>query len=121
MTSYRAAPSCLPPPPAVAAPSLQAQTTGWPSKTCASSCPTRRAGRRTSSRASISQPLSDALKQTVIVENRAGANGNLGAESVAKSAPDGYTLLLCDTGRAGDQPARSTPSCRSIRRRTCAA
>jgi hypothetical protein len=54
----------------------------------------------------ISQPLSDALKQSVIVDNKAGANGNLGADIVAKSAPDGYTLLLCETRRAGDQPIR---------------
>jgi tripartite-type tricarboxylate transporter receptor subunit TctC len=46
----------------------------------------------------VSQPLSEALRQTVIIENRAGANGNLGADAVAKSAPDGDTLLLCDVG-----------------------
>jgi len=46
----------------------------------------------------ISQPLSDALKQTVVVENRAGANGNLGTDMVAKSTADGHTLLLCDVG-----------------------
>ncbi len=53
----------------------------------------------------ISQPLSEALKQSVIVENRAGANGNLGADAVAKSAPDGHTLLLCDTGALAISPS----------------
>jgi tripartite-type tricarboxylate transporter receptor subunit TctC len=45
----------------------------------------------------ISQPLSEALKQTVIVENKAGANGNTGTDAVAK-ANDGHTFLLCDVG-----------------------
>ena len=54
---------------------------------------------------SISQPLSDLLKQPVIVENRPGANGNLGADQVAKSKGDGLTLLLCDTGALAISPS----------------
>jgi len=46
----------------------------------------------------IAQPLSEALKQTVIVENKPGANGNMGTDVVAKSPGDGLTLLLCDVG-----------------------
>ncbi len=42
----------------------------------------------------IAQPLSAALHESVIVENRPGANGALAAQYVARSAPDGYTLLM---------------------------
>ena len=52
----------------------------------------------------ISQPLSEALKQTVVVENKPGANGNTGTDFVAK-ANDGHTLLLCDTGALAISPA----------------
>ena len=42
----------------------------------------------------VSQKLTERWGRQVLVENRAGAGGNLGAETVAKSAPDGYTLLI---------------------------
>ena len=42
--------------------------------------------------------LSEKLGQAFVVENRAGANGNLGAASVATAAPDGYNLLFTTTG-----------------------
>jgi len=42
----------------------------------------------------VQQPLSEALGQTVVIDNRAGASGMVGAELVAKSPPDGYTLLI---------------------------
>jgi tripartite-type tricarboxylate transporter receptor subunit TctC len=43
---------------------------------------------------SLSGRLTEALGQSVVVENRAGAGGNVGAEVAAKSPPDGYTLLM---------------------------
>ncbi|MEY3621936.1 MAG: hypothetical protein RL132_1018, partial [Pseudomonadota bacterium] len=42
----------------------------------------------------IAQKLTAAWGQSVLVENRAGAGGNIGADAVAKSAPDGYTILV---------------------------
>ena len=53
----------------------------------------------------ISQPLSEALKTSVVVENKPGANGNTGADLVAKSPADGYTLLLCDVGALAITPS----------------
>jgi tripartite-type tricarboxylate transporter receptor subunit TctC len=46
----------------------------------------------------LAQKLGDALKQPFIVENRGGANGGIGTDLVAKSAPDGYTLLATASG-----------------------
>jgi tripartite-type tricarboxylate transporter receptor subunit TctC len=42
----------------------------------------------------LAQKLTESWGQSVVVENRAGAGGNIGADVVAKSAPDGYTLLM---------------------------
>ena len=46
----------------------------------------------------LAQKLGDALKQPFVVENRAGANGGIGTDLVAKSPPDGYTLLVTASG-----------------------
>src|SRR3954469_2672079 len=46
----------------------------------------------------IGPKITEALGQPVVVENRTGANGNVGADFVAKSPPDGYALLITDLG-----------------------
>ncbi len=60
----------------------------------------------------VAQKLSEAYGQTVVVDNRAGANGSVGTDAVAKSTPDGYTLLLTDRGALGINPSlyRSSPT-----------
>ncbi|MBG6071663.1 MULTISPECIES: tripartite tricarboxylate transporter substrate binding protein [unclassified Polaromonas] len=82
-----------------------AQPANWPVKPIRIVVPYPPGGSSDIIARSIAQPLSEALKQSVIVENKAGANGNLGADYVAKSAPDGYTLLLCDTGALAISPS----------------
>lgn len=48
----------------------------------------------------LGDKLSQALGQPIVVENKAGASGNIAAEQVARSAPDGYTLLMAATSFA---------------------
>lgn len=53
----------------------------------------------------VGNKLADQLKQPVIVENRPGAGGNLGVDAAAKSAPDGYTLVLGQTSNLAINPS----------------
>jgi len=52
----------------------------------------------------VAQMLGDALKSTVVVDNRGGAGGSLGADAVARSAPDGRTLLMATVGTHAINP-----------------
>jgi tripartite-type tricarboxylate transporter receptor subunit TctC len=56
----------------------------------------------------VGQRLSEMWKQPVVVDNRPGANGNLGTQHVARSAPDGYTLLLGNSSTHGTNAALYT-------------
>jgi tripartite-type tricarboxylate transporter receptor subunit TctC len=52
----------------------------------------------------LQKPLTEQLGQQVVVENRSGAGGNIAVDYVAKSAPDGYTLVLANVGALAVNP-----------------
>lgn len=81
-----------------------AQGAAWPTRAVRIVVPYPPGGSSDIIARAISQPLSEALGQPVVVENRAGANGNTGSDLVAK-ANDGHTLLLCDVGALAISPS----------------
>ncbi len=66
----------------------------FPAKTITIVVPTAAGGGNDAMARTIAQKLGPLLGQTVIIDNRAGANGSIASEFVARAAPDGYTLML---------------------------
>ena len=72
----------------------QAASAQWPARSIRVIVPFPPGGSTDIATRPVADRLSQALGQTAVVENRSGAGGNIGTELVARSAPDGYTLLI---------------------------
>lgn len=76
----------------------QAQTTSYPERPIRLIAPFPAGGLADVLARAVGDEMARSLGQPVIVENRAGAGGNVGADYVAKSTPDGYTLMMASAG-----------------------
>jgi tripartite-type tricarboxylate transporter receptor subunit TctC len=81
--------------------SVSAQQPAWPARTIRLIASQAPGGGIDGVSRIVSTKLSEAVGQTVIVDNRAGANGSLAAELTAKSPADGYTIMLGAVGNLG--------------------
>jgi tripartite-type tricarboxylate transporter receptor subunit TctC len=78
----------------------QSQSQNFPNRTVRIIVPYAAGGAVDALARMLAAKLQDSLGQPVVVENRAGAGGNVGADAVAKAAPDGYTILQNTNGQA---------------------
>jgi tripartite-type tricarboxylate transporter receptor subunit TctC len=76
----------------------------WPSRPVAIVVPSSPGGGTDSYGRVLAQALTEQLKQTFVVENRAGASGAIGAATVARAEPDGYTILVASNSSLGINP-----------------
>lgn len=90
---------------ALAALALPVRAQAWPARPLKVIVPYPTGGVSDIVTRAIGERLSAALGQPVIVDNRAGAGGNIAADAVAKAKPDGYTLLLAMSGNLAVAPA----------------
>lgn len=86
-------------------PLAQAQAPSWPNKSIRIIVAYPPGGGTDMVARIVAQRLSELLNQTVVVENRSGGGGAIGADLVAKAAPDGYTLLLAASTELVVSPA----------------
>jgi tripartite-type tricarboxylate transporter receptor subunit TctC len=84
---------------------LDASAQGYPNRTIRLVVPFPAAGTTDILAREVAQKLTEVFGQTVVVDNRPGAAGNIGSDLVAKSAPDGYTLLMGTVGTHAINPS----------------
>ena len=89
----------------LAALALGAQAQTYPNKPIRLVCPFPPGGAVDIASRALAHELTQSLGQPVTVDDRPGAGGNIGAEIVAKSTPDGYTLLMTTSGIVAINPA----------------
>ncbi|HEX4408560.1 MAG TPA: tripartite tricarboxylate transporter substrate binding protein [Xanthobacteraceae bacterium] len=81
----------------------QSSAQSWPTRPITAIVPFPPAGNVDITARLMAAPVAGALGQTLVVENRPGAGGNIGNEAVAHAAPDGYTVLFTQGGIAVNQ------------------
>src|SRR3982751_588677 len=89
----------------LAAASTFAAAQAWPAKPIKFIVPYPPGGTSDILARAVGQKLQEKWGQAVVVENKPGATGNIGADFVAKSPPDGYTLLVADIGSLAIAPS----------------
>src|ERR1700685_256218 len=86
----------------------QSAAADWPNRTIRLIVPFTPGGSNDILARVLSNGLGARLGQTIIVENKGGAGGTIGTEYVAKSTPDGYTLLFASTSITTNAASRET-------------